>query len=41
MAYVRFGDLDKGRENLREALKLNASFPEAAEAQKTLASIGG
>jgi hypothetical protein len=41
MAYVRFGDLQKGREHLREALKLHADFPEAAEARKTLASIGG
>jgi Tfp pilus assembly protein PilF len=41
MAYVKFGDWNQARIHLKEALRIKPDFPEAAEAQKALASIGG
>jgi tetratricopeptide (TPR) repeat protein len=38
---VRLNDWDAGRKALKEALRLNPKFEGAAEAQKTLAQIGG
>ena len=38
---VRLADLEGGRKALKEALRLNPKFDGAAEAQKTLAQIGG
>ncbi|HUL72425.1 MAG TPA: tetratricopeptide repeat protein [Vicinamibacterales bacterium] len=41
MAYVRAGDLEKGRKSLQRALSGNPQFDGVAEARKTLAQLGG
>ena len=39
LAYAQTGDSAKARRSLEEALRLNPSFPGAADAQKTLATL--
>jgi uncharacterized protein HemY len=41
MAYVRAGDIDKGRKSLQRAVSSKVEFDGIAEARKTLAQIGG
>lgn len=41
MAYVRTGDIDKGRQALQRALGSKVEFDGVAEARKTLGQIGG
>ena len=41
MAYVRAGEIDKGKQALQKALSFKAEFDGTAEARKTLAQIGG
>jgi tetratricopeptide (TPR) repeat protein len=41
MAYVRAGDLEKGRKSLQRAVASKIEFDGIAEARKTLAQIGG
>lgn len=41
MTYIQAGIVDKAKESLRTALNLSTSFPNAEEAKKQLASIGG
>ena len=39
LAYAKKGETDKARAELERAVKLNPAFPEASEAQKTLAEL--
>jgi len=41
MAYVRSGDIDKGKQALQKALSFKVEFDGVAEARKTLAQLGG
>ncbi len=41
MAYVKSGDIVKGRQSLEKALKLRPDFPGSQEAKSTLAAIAG
>ena len=41
MVYAKFGEPDKARTHLKEVLTLQPNSPEAGEARKTLAAIGG
>ena len=41
MAYVRAGEIDKGKQALQKALSFKVEFDGTAEARKTLAQLGG
>ncbi len=41
MAYVRAGDIDKGKQALEKSLSFKSEFDGIADARKTLAQIGG
>jgi hypothetical protein len=41
MAYVRNGELDKGRAALQKAVNSKVEFDGISDARKTLAQVGG